>query len=93
MLDRWELVGMDEGSGLQNIGTGRREGGEVRIEQKFGVGTTLRIRYSDIQPDRFSWSADQSTDGGKTWSPGFVRIEARRVGPPRTMPELRPAKK
>jgi hypothetical protein len=29
--------------------------------------STLRIRCYDIQPDRFSWTADRSTDGGKTW--------------------------
>ena len=95
MRDQWELVGLDQGSGLQNVGTGHRNGDEVRIEQKFGVGTphptTLRIRYFNIQPDRFSWVADQSSDAGKTWAKDFIRIEARRVGPARTLPELRPS--
>src|ERR1700716_4306202 len=36
-LDRWELVGMVEGGGLQDVGTAQRVGGEVHIEQKFGV--------------------------------------------------------
>ena len=91
-LDRWELVGMDPGSGLQNVGTGRRVGGEVRIEQTFGVETgkphILRIRYHDIRPDRFSWTADQSTDDGKTWTNGVNQIEARRIGPARRMDPL-----
>ena len=69
----------------------------MHIEQKFGVAggkpITLRIRYYDIQPDRFSWSADRSTDGGHTWVENFQRIEARRIGPSRAMGPLAPAKK
>ncbi|MBC8164991.1 MAG: hypothetical protein H7Y20_03860 [Bryobacteraceae bacterium] len=33
--DRWELIGMTSGGGLQDFGTGRRMGSEVHIEQKF----------------------------------------------------------
>lgn len=86
-LDRWELVGMDGGSGLQDTGTGERRGSEVFIEQSFGVAAgnpaRMRIHYYAIEPDRFSWSADRSSDGGKTWIPRFQTIEARRIGPAR----------
>jgi len=95
-LDRWELVGMVEGGGLQDVGTAQRVGGEVHIEQKFGVaaGNTsiLRIRYYNIQPDRFSWTADRSTDGGKTWSKENQKIEAHRIGPARSLDALAPAR-
>jgi hypothetical protein len=37
VLDRWELIGMDEGNGLNDVGTARRVGSEMHIEQKFGV--------------------------------------------------------
>jgi hypothetical protein len=91
-LDRWELVGADGGTGLQNFGTGHWDGKEMKIEQIFGVAaqtpSTLRIRYYDIAPDRFSWSADRSTDGGKTWTRNFQQIEARRVGAARALPAL-----
>jgi hypothetical protein len=97
VLDRWELVGADAGSGLQDFGTARRVGNEMHIEQKFGVmsdrPTILRIRYYNIQPDRFSWIADRSTDGGKTWQPKHQTIEARRIGPPRSMGPLATGKK
>lgn len=97
VLDRWELVGMDAENGLQDMGTGQRVGAEVRIEQTFGVmspnPSTWRIRYHDIKPDRFSWTADRSTDGGKTWATKFQQIEARRTGPARSMGPLAPAKK
>src|SRR5438105_2266640 len=96
-LDRWELVGIDTGSGLQNIGTGHRDPDEVRIEQKFGVGTpnasTWRIRYYNIRPDGFSWSADRSTDEGRTWTNGFQQLEVHRIGPPRTIGPLTSPKK
>jgi hypothetical protein len=95
-LDRWELVGMVEGGGLQDVGAGARVGGEVHIEQKFGVAngntSTLRIRYYNIQPDRFSWTADRSSDGGKTWSKDDQKIEAHRIGPTRSLGALAPAR-
>jgi hypothetical protein len=95
-LDRWELVGADAGRGLQDFGTARREGSEMRIEQTFGVAagtpSVWRIRYYDIQPDRFSWTADRSTDGGKTWEKNHMQIEARRLAPARFLGPLAPAR-
>ncbi len=74
----------------------QRVGGEVHIEQKFGVAngntSTLRIRYYNIQPDRFSWTADRSSDGGKTWSKDDQKIEAHRIGPTRSLGALAPAR-
>ena len=96
-LDRWELIGTDAGRGLQDIGTGHREGAEMRIEQTFGVASgnpsLWRIRYYDIRPDHFSWIADRSTDGGKTWTTTYQQLEARRIGPPRSLGPLTPTKK
>jgi hypothetical protein len=96
-LERWELVGTHPGSGLQDTGTAHKEGTEMRIEQTFGVASgnpsILRIRYYEIGSDRFSWTADRSTDGGKMWESGFQQIEARRIGPPRSMGPLTTGKK
>jgi hypothetical protein len=90
--DRWELIGMDDRNGLQDFGTAQRVGGEMRIEQKFGVAggspTIMRIRYYNIQTNSFSWAGDQSTDNGKTWVKDQLRIEAKRIGPARTLPQL-----
>jgi len=97
VLDQWELVSAESGTGLQNVGTAHRIGTEMHIEQKFGVmspnPSIWRIRYYDIRPDRFSWTGDRSTDGGKTWVTEFLRIEARRIGPSRSLGPLAPAKK
>jgi hypothetical protein len=96
-LDRWELVGVEKGSGLKDIGTGRRVGNEVHIEQEYGAATGTpskwRIRYHDIRPDRFSWTADRSIDGGKTWVKPFQELEVRRIGPARSLGPLAPARK
>jgi hypothetical protein len=96
-LEQWELISSDGGKGLQDFGTGRLEGGEVHIEQKFGVTTPnpsiFRIRYYGIAADHFSWSGDRSTDGGKTWDKNFLQIEARRIGPARSLGPLAPARK
>ncbi len=77
ILDQWELVSAESGTGLQNLGTGHRVGAEMHVEQRFGVmsptPSSWRIRYYDIQPDRFSWAGDRSTDGGKTWVTDFLR--------------------
>lgn len=93
--DRWELVGASPGQGLLDFGTAQREGAEMRIEQRFGVASgkphTWRIRYHGIQGDRFSWTADRSTDGGATFVKDYQQIEARRTGPARTMDALAPA--
>ena len=96
VLDRWELVGADAGTGLQDFGTGRKVGSEMHIEQKFGVmsaqPSTWRIRYYNIRPDSFSWTADRSIDDGKTWVTKHQTIEARRIGPPRSLGPLAPAR-
>jgi len=97
VLDQWELVGMDGGNGLNDMGTGRRDGGEVHIEQTFGVMSqtpaTWRIRYFNIKADSFSWRADVSNDGGKTWTKDFQTIEAKRAAAPRTVEIFPPAPK
>ncbi len=93
VLDRWELIGMDAGDGLHHdTGTARKVGDEMHIEQTFGVmspePSTMRIRYYDIRPDRFSWRGDRTTDGGKTWEQDHLKIEARRIGPARRLGPL-----
>jgi hypothetical protein len=96
--DRWDLVSVDDrGNGLQNIGTAHRDGPEIHLEQQFGSGTPSswisRIRYYNIQPDRFSWNSDRSEDGGKTWMKDFQQLEAHRIGPSRVVSPLTSAKK
>jgi hypothetical protein len=78
VLDRWELVSAEGATGLQDVGTGRKVGDDMR--------------YFNIRPDRFSWRADRSVDGGKTWQKDHLQIEARRIGPARSLAPLAPAR-
>lgn len=95
-LDRWELISADQGRGLHDFGTARKSGAEMHIEQTFGVMSqqpaVWRIRYYNITPDSFSWTADRSVDGGRTWEKEHLTIEARRIGPARRLPPLAPAR-
>lgn len=88
----WDLVGADASGGLGDVGTARRVGDEMHVEQIFGAGgeapSLWRIRYHAIADDRFSWVADVSKDGGTTWEAAFQTLEARRIGPPRHLPAL-----
>lgn len=97
VLDQWELISAESGTGLQNFGTARLVGNEMHIEQKFGVMTEkpsiLRIRYYNIKSDSFSWTADRSLDNGKTWEKNHLQIEARRLGPGRPLGQLAPFRK
>lgn len=96
-LEQWELVGADAGTGLQDVGTGHKVGGEMHIEQTFGVAagqpSRWRIRYYAIGPDHFSWVADRSTDGGQTWVKEYQQLEARRIGASRSLAPLTTARK
>lgn len=95
--DQWELVGMDRANGLNDMGTARKVGDEMHIEQRFGVmsptPSVWRIRYYHIRPDGFSWAADRSTDDGRTWVKDYQTLEARRIGPARSLPPLTVARK
>ncbi|HEY0779818.1 MAG TPA: hypothetical protein VGD56_17765, partial [Gemmatirosa sp.] len=90
--DRWELVTVATGTGVADRGTARRVGDEMHVEQVFNVAAGTperwRIRYFRIRPDGFSWTGDRSTDGGRTWDAGYLRLAAKRVGPPRDLPAL-----
>jgi hypothetical protein len=91
------MVGLDNGTGLSSSGSARRVGNEVHIEQTFtnlhGPSGLARIRYYDITPTSFRWTADRSTDGGKTWLAKWLTIEATRIGPPRPFAPLAPARR
>jgi hypothetical protein len=93
---RWELIGADAGGGLLDFGTANRVGDEMHIEQRFGVAegkpSIWRIRYYNIQPRSFSWIADRSTDDGKTWHKGYMKLEAKRIGAARVLPRLTPSR-
>lgn len=81
---RWNLIGVEPGQGYMQPGIAWKEGEDMRVDQTFGRPpdtTEWRIRYHNIRPDAFSWRADVSRDGGRTWVEGYQTLEARRIAP------------
>jgi hypothetical protein len=81
---RWDIFYVDRGLdgrwGDPQVGEARFEDGEMHLTQS-GPHSMIRVRYYDIQPESFRWSADRSLDGGRTWRLGDTTIEARRTAP------------
>lgn len=44
-----------------------------------GKPVLQRARFFDITPTSFTYQNDRSSDGGRTWETGVLRIEAKRV--------------
>ena len=44
-----------------------------------GKAYMSRTRVYDITPNSFKWQQDRSSDGGRTWTEGTLRIAAKRV--------------
>jgi hypothetical protein len=79
---KWQYKSLNVTSGLWQDGTAEKVGSEMHLLQspppETPNGNWLRIRYYNITPTAFSWSGDVSTDGGKTWQPELLHIEAKR---------------
>lgn len=67
----WVMEGAFNGAG-EMVAT---FSGKDRQQRAF----TQRVRFFNIQPDQFSWEADRSYDGGKTWIPRFQFSEQTRL--------------
>ena len=57
---------------------GRAEGPDIVQLCRSEAGDVLRWRFTGIEPDRFHWIADVSSDEGRTWTPQ-LDILARRA--------------
>jgi hypothetical protein len=75
----WQLMGARSEGGKLDPGKSWSGGGNLYVVQRNETGI-VRIRYFDIQADRFLWRADHSSDDGKTWVRDFWMMEANRIG-------------
>jgi hypothetical protein len=79
---QWSASVLDVYRGTFGAATGSWGGDALTITSRGtdaeGRPTMLRSRFSDITADRFRLQQDRSTDGGKTWDEGVLRIEAKR---------------
>lgn len=75
----WQMIGASSRGGDIQPGLTWSDGRNRYVIQRAGNQLT-RIRYFSIEPDRFLWRSDRSTDGGMTWVLDVGVMEARRIG-------------
>ena len=75
----WQMLGTTSLGGEFALGLTWSNDTNRYAIQHYG-STIMRIRYLAIQPDKFLWRADRSTDGGKTWLLDAWTMEATRIG-------------
>jgi len=79
----WTSTTLDIYRARVTQGTGAWRDGQMLVTAQGtdaeGHAYVSRGRYYDITPDGFKFQQDRSLDGGRTWTEGAVRIEAKRV--------------
>jgi len=79
----WSITVLDVYRGRLTSATGEWKDGRMvqngRGTDPEGKPALVRSRFHDITPTSFKWQQDRSSDNGKTWTEGTLRIEARRV--------------
>ncbi len=51
----------------------------ITFKHRYPPDILVRITFSNISNDRFTWRADNSTDDGETWDEGIMVMEASRI--------------
>jgi hypothetical protein len=75
----WEMEGVDTGAGAWQPGLMWADATSRYVIQHYGP-VIVRFRYFAIEPDRFLWRADRSTDQGRSWLLDRWTMEVTRVG-------------
>jgi hypothetical protein len=80
---KWLIAGIDAYRGRTSTSNGEWRGNEMVT---FGQGADeegkpyqTRTRYYDISAAGFKYQQDRSSDGGKSWEEGTLKITAKRV--------------
>ncbi len=80
---RWSLSAIDVYKGVRSASAAEWRNGEMVVS---GSGTDVegkaflsRSTFSRITPTSFTYRVDRSYDGGKKWTEGVTRIDAKRV--------------
>jgi hypothetical protein len=80
---RWSLSTLDVYRARFSAGESEWRGGEMHLTaqgiDREGRPYKSRSRYFEITPGGFRFQQDRSTDDGKTWTEGALRIAAKRA--------------
>lgn len=80
---KWLVSTLDAYRGRMTSATAEWRGTEMVISGRGtdaeGKPTILRTRFFGITPAVFHFQQDRSSDDGKTWEEGILKIDARRV--------------
>ena len=79
----WTVATLDVYRARLTQGTGEWRDGEMQLTARGtdveGRAYMSRTRYYDIKANGFKFQQDRSLDGGRNWTEGTLRIEAKRV--------------
>jgi len=80
---KWVITGVDAYRGKSSSSSAEWRNGEMiatgQGTDQEGKAYLTRTRYFDITASSFKYQQDRSTDNGRTWEEGTVRIAAKRV--------------
>ena len=70
-VDRWFQTWVDDSGNYFALHGGMEDGEMVLLGELSGPRgrVSLRMRFSDIEDDRFTWRWESSKDDGATWEP------------------------
>jgi hypothetical protein len=80
---RWNTTGLDIYRGRVSQSIAEWKNGEMIVSGRGtdteGKPTLVRSRFTGITANGFRFEQDRSSDDGKTWEEGVLKIEAKRV--------------
>jgi hypothetical protein len=80
---RWSISTIDVYKGISSTSSAEWRDGEMIMSGKGtdeqGKGYLSRATFSKITASAFTYRIDRSFDGGRSWTEGVTRIEAKRV--------------
>ena len=82
---RWIISALDVYRATFSSSTGEWRDGQFIVTSRntdpAGQAYLSRSKFHDITADSFQWQQDRSTDDGKSWTEGTLKIVAKRAAP------------